>query len=163
MRRSTIWRACSSASVRTKSTSTCRYGRRRSRGSRWRDDERIARAAAILGAVARVVQPTNAELNLAGAADVVDAIVAVISRHPMAEDELVRALARWNPDQVETTLQELAASGAPTRLCETTDASGAAPARVTWMTRSAAAMERPRERNEEGQKRIPMTFAHHEA
>jgi hypothetical protein len=35
----------------------------------------------------------------------------VILRHPMAEDELVRALGRWTTREVRSALESLAASG----------------------------------------------------
>jgi wyosine [tRNA(Phe)-imidazoG37] synthetase (radical SAM superfamily) len=75
------------------------------------DEEHITRAAAILGAVARVVSPIAPELNLADCDDVVETIVTVIARHPMSEEDLVRALTGWNPDRVEETLKELQTSG----------------------------------------------------
>lgn len=71
----------------------------------------IARAAAILGQIARVVRPTGAVLDLAGCDDPIEAIVAVISRHPLPEKEIAESLARWQPSQVEETLRQLEASG----------------------------------------------------
>jgi hypothetical protein len=47
---------------------------------------------------------------------VVDAIVSIITRHPMREDELVRALEHWTPGQVEEALQALIASGQAQRM-----------------------------------------------
>ena len=63
------------------------------------DDVRIARAVSILGEVARVVPPKAGELNLAGCDDVVEAILGVIARHPMGEEELVQALGRVEPQR----------------------------------------------------------------
>jgi wyosine [tRNA(Phe)-imidazoG37] synthetase (radical SAM superfamily) len=75
------------------------------------DEEGLRRAAAILGSIARVVQPAAGSFDLSGYDNVVDAIVGIIARHPMREDELRRALERWTPGQVEETLADLAASG----------------------------------------------------
>ena len=76
------------------------------------DPAGVARAAARLGQVARVVQPPLSDAcDLSGFENVVDAVVAVITRHPMRQDELVRTLDRWAPDQVEEALAALRASG----------------------------------------------------
>jgi wyosine [tRNA(Phe)-imidazoG37] synthetase (radical SAM superfamily) len=75
------------------------------------DDMRIARAVSILGEVARVVPPKAGELNLAGCDDVVEAILGVIARHPMSEEELLQSLARWNPNEVDRVLRDLESSG----------------------------------------------------
>jgi hypothetical protein len=69
------------------------------------------RATAILGDIAQVVHPAEGTFDLSGCDSVVDAIVSIITRHPMREDELVRALEHWTPGQVEEALQALIASG----------------------------------------------------
>jgi len=74
------------------------------------DEEGSMRATAILGDLARVVHPEGA-FNLTGFDSVVDAIISIITRHPMREEELARALERWTPQQVSRTLRELQASG----------------------------------------------------
>jgi hypothetical protein len=40
-----------------------------------------------------------------------DAILGIITRHPMRQEELEQALARWAPGQVEGSLADLQASG----------------------------------------------------
>jgi len=75
------------------------------------DEDGVMRAAAILGDVARVVHPAEGTFDLSGYNSVVDAIVSIITRHPMREDELARALERWTPGQVQEALQALALSG----------------------------------------------------
>jgi len=75
------------------------------------DGQRVARAAEIFGEVSRVVQPTSSPLRLSDCDDVIDAVAAVISRHPMSEADLVRSLAKWNPDQVNAALTDLQTSG----------------------------------------------------
>jgi wyosine [tRNA(Phe)-imidazoG37] synthetase (radical SAM superfamily) len=75
------------------------------------DEEGLMRALAILGKIARVVHPAEGSFDLAGSENVVDAIVSIITRHPMHEDELRRALEKWKPGQVDEALEELASSG----------------------------------------------------
>jgi wyosine [tRNA(Phe)-imidazoG37] synthetase (radical SAM superfamily) len=75
------------------------------------DEEGLLRAQAILGEVALVVHPAEGDFDLSGYKDVVDAVVAVITRHPMSEEELTHALERWSPGQVQEALQTLHLSG----------------------------------------------------
>lgn len=75
------------------------------------DEAGLLRAVAILGDVAQVLHPADGKFDLSGYNGVVDAIVSIIARHPMREDELVRALERWTPQDVTEVLQALAASG----------------------------------------------------
>jgi wyosine [tRNA(Phe)-imidazoG37] synthetase (radical SAM superfamily) len=75
------------------------------------DEEGLLRARAILGDIARVLHPAAGLFDLSGNASLVDAIVAIIARHPMREDELVETLKRWQPGEVTATLQALADSG----------------------------------------------------
>jgi wyosine [tRNA(Phe)-imidazoG37] synthetase (radical SAM superfamily) len=80
------------------------------------DETGLMRATAILGEIAQVVHPAEGTFDLSGCDSVVDAIVSIITRHPMREDELVRALERWTPGQVEEALQALIASGQAQRV-----------------------------------------------
>jgi wyosine [tRNA(Phe)-imidazoG37] synthetase (radical SAM superfamily) len=75
------------------------------------DEEGLMRALAILGGVAKVVHPAEGSFDLSGSDNVVDAIVGIITRHPMREDELRRTLDKWKPGRADSTLEELAASG----------------------------------------------------
>jgi wyosine [tRNA(Phe)-imidazoG37] synthetase (radical SAM superfamily) len=70
-----------------------------------------ARAAAILGSVARILPPIPEGVDLSNSDDLADAVIAVISRHPMGEEELVRILERWKPGDVREILDGLSASG----------------------------------------------------
>jgi wyosine [tRNA(Phe)-imidazoG37] synthetase (radical SAM superfamily) len=74
------------------------------------DDEGLLRATAILGHTAHVVQPIEGTFDL-GNENLIDAIVGIITRHPLREEELRQALAEWSPGQVEAALAELAAGG----------------------------------------------------
>jgi wyosine [tRNA(Phe)-imidazoG37] synthetase (radical SAM superfamily) len=75
------------------------------------DQGGLARAAAILGTVARILPPIPEGVDLSGPDDLADAVVAVISRHPMEEQELVRTLERWRPGDVCAVLGNLGTSG----------------------------------------------------
>ena len=76
------------------------------------DEEGLMRATAILGRGAtRILHPVEGEFDLSGYENLADAVVGVISRHPMRERELLDTLSRWGSAQVAETLQELAASG----------------------------------------------------
>jgi wyosine [tRNA(Phe)-imidazoG37] synthetase (radical SAM superfamily) len=74
------------------------------------DEAGLMRAVAILGDVAQIAHPAEGDFDLSGCA-VVEAIVSIITRHPMREDELVRTLERWTPGQVEEALEMLATGG----------------------------------------------------
>ena len=75
------------------------------------DDEGLMRATAILGHIARVVHPVAGTFDLSGYDNLTDAIVGVITRHPMREEELRHTLERWTPGQVDEALAQLAAGG----------------------------------------------------
>lgn len=75
------------------------------------DQEGLARASALLGEIAHVLMPAEGTLDLSGHDNVIDAVVGVITRHPMPEDDLIKTLDRWTRGQVERALAELAAGG----------------------------------------------------
>jgi wyosine [tRNA(Phe)-imidazoG37] synthetase (radical SAM superfamily) len=75
------------------------------------DEEGIMRASAILGNIAKVVHPTVETFNLSDCDDVLEAILGVITRHPMRQEELESALTQWSPGQVHRTLTDLVISG----------------------------------------------------
>jgi wyosine [tRNA(Phe)-imidazoG37] synthetase (radical SAM superfamily) len=70
-----------------------------------------ARAVAILGERARMVAPVSGTFDLSRGSSVVDAAVEIMSRHPIAEKELMKALVRWTPGEVGRALSKLAADG----------------------------------------------------
>jgi wyosine [tRNA(Phe)-imidazoG37] synthetase (radical SAM superfamily) len=74
------------------------------------DDAGLLRAQAILGETARVVHPASGSFDVSGAADLNEAIVGILTRHPMREDELIRTLNDSHQD-VNQALSRLAASG----------------------------------------------------
>jgi len=71
----------------------------------------IARATARLGRIARVLRPPDGEFDLSGYDDIVDAVIGVITRHPMRQDELERTLERWAPNELDAVLSRLLSSG----------------------------------------------------
>jgi len=75
------------------------------------DDEGLFRARAILGDTAQVVLPTSGVFGLGESDTLVDAIINIISRHPMRENELIATLEHWSPGDVTATLQKLKLSG----------------------------------------------------
>jgi wyosine [tRNA(Phe)-imidazoG37] synthetase (radical SAM superfamily) len=75
------------------------------------DDEGLLRAMSILGNIAKVVHPAEGIFDLSGFQNVVDAIVSIITRHPMRQDELEKTLAQWSTGQVSEALSELESSG----------------------------------------------------
>ena len=75
------------------------------------DDDTVRRATALLGEVAEVVGPYEGTFDLDGDGTLVDAVLAVIRRHPMREAGLIDTLARYGPQQVRGTLAELEGSG----------------------------------------------------
>jgi wyosine [tRNA(Phe)-imidazoG37] synthetase (radical SAM superfamily) len=75
------------------------------------DEEGLMRAMSILGRIAEVVHPAEGSFDLSGYENVVDAVVGIITRHPMRQEELERALAHWAPGQVSEALADLETSG----------------------------------------------------
>jgi len=75
------------------------------------DEEGLLRARAILGDIATIVHPASGSFDLSGNEPLVDAVVGIITRHPMREEELIRSLIHWSPGDISTTLDELADSG----------------------------------------------------
>jgi wyosine [tRNA(Phe)-imidazoG37] synthetase (radical SAM superfamily) len=75
------------------------------------DNEGLMRAVSILGNIAEVVHPAEGSFDLSGYENVVDAVIGIITRHPMRQDELERTLTRWSPGQVIEALADLNTSG----------------------------------------------------
>jgi wyosine [tRNA(Phe)-imidazoG37] synthetase (radical SAM superfamily) len=75
------------------------------------DEAGLQRALDILGEIAQVAAPPRANFCLSGEQDVIQAVIGVITRHPMRERDLRRALQDWKPIQVENALSTLALSG----------------------------------------------------
>jgi wyosine [tRNA(Phe)-imidazoG37] synthetase (radical SAM superfamily) len=75
------------------------------------DQEGLLRAQSILGEVARLVLPAMGSFSFSSEDNLVDAIVGIITRHPMRESELIDSLTAWSASEVQSTLDELRDSG----------------------------------------------------
>lgn len=75
------------------------------------DEEGLMRALSILGSIAETVHPAEGSFDLSGYDNPVEAVLGIITRHPMRQEELVHTLNRWTPGEVNQVLVELAASG----------------------------------------------------
>jgi wyosine [tRNA(Phe)-imidazoG37] synthetase (radical SAM superfamily) len=75
------------------------------------DEDTLLRALIIFSDVARVVHPAEGAFDLGCCDSILEAILAIITRHPMRQDQLEKALARWAPDEAENILTDLQASG----------------------------------------------------
>jgi wyosine [tRNA(Phe)-imidazoG37] synthetase (radical SAM superfamily) len=75
------------------------------------DDEGLFCARAILGDTAHVIHPASGSFDLSKTESLVDAIVGIITRHPMREDELVETLKNVSLGEVTATLTKLEKSG----------------------------------------------------
>jgi wyosine [tRNA(Phe)-imidazoG37] synthetase (radical SAM superfamily) len=71
------------------------------------DEEALLQAMAILGEVAQVVHPAQGSFDLSGCNNEQEAILGIITRHPMEEGELIASLEKWAPQDVKQTLNEL--------------------------------------------------------
>jgi wyosine [tRNA(Phe)-imidazoG37] synthetase (radical SAM superfamily) len=74
-------------------------------------EEALMQALAILGNIAQVMHPATGSFDLSGYQSPIDAVVGIITRHPMRQEELERTLERWSSGQVRQALEELASSG----------------------------------------------------
>lgn len=77
------------------------------------DEAHIERAVRVLSEVATVVHPVKGNMDLSGAADLLDAVASIVSRHPVQERELKSALEECFPEpgKAESRLRELFESG----------------------------------------------------
>lgn len=75
------------------------------------DEEGLLRARAILGEHASVVHPAVGSFDLSGYDNLAEAIVGIITRHPMRDNELIRTLERWSSSELRDVLENLMDSG----------------------------------------------------
>jgi len=75
------------------------------------DEAALDRAKLILGDVATVVLPAQGSFDLSGADSLVEAILAIITRHPMRESEIFASLGDWSNGEVIDHLKALSQSG----------------------------------------------------
>jgi len=74
-------------------------------------EEGLMRARAILAEVAPVSHPAEGLLDLSGCDDPRSAILAIVTRHPMSRDELVRVLGSHRAAEVDGALAQLEEDG----------------------------------------------------
>jgi wyosine [tRNA(Phe)-imidazoG37] synthetase (radical SAM superfamily) len=75
------------------------------------DEVGLRRARAILGGIAKLTLPVSGTYDLSIGDDLIDAILGIITRHPMKESELIESLKKWSQDNVKETLNVLKKSG----------------------------------------------------
>jgi len=75
------------------------------------ENDRLQAALAILGEVAHIVPPEGGYLGLDSQDDLPQALLGILTRHPMGEQELIAALERRAPGASRQLLQQLAESG----------------------------------------------------
>lgn len=75
------------------------------------DGDGMLCARTILGGIARVIDAADGSFDLSGAESLLDAVIGIITRHPMREDQLLAALRHASPDQVVAALAALGKSG----------------------------------------------------
>jgi len=73
--------------------------------------ESLIQALAILGNTTEVVHPAEGSFDLSGYQSPIDAIIGIITRHPMRQEELERTLDRWPAEKVSQALADLISSG----------------------------------------------------
>ena len=74
------------------------------------DDEAILRALAILGEAARVVHPVQGDFVLDDSKSRVEAVLEIVARHPLRQEELEAVLADTLPDERREILEALGRS-----------------------------------------------------
>jgi wyosine [tRNA(Phe)-imidazoG37] synthetase (radical SAM superfamily) len=75
------------------------------------DEEGVLRALTILGEVAHVLHPAPGNFDLGDYDNLTDAVISIITRHPMRQEELERTLEQAAPGQARDVLTELERSG----------------------------------------------------
>ncbi len=75
------------------------------------DEDGLLRARAIIGDIAHVVHPGSGSFDLSGSESLADAVVGIITRHPMRESELIETLQHWSPGEIAETMLDLESSG----------------------------------------------------
>ena len=75
------------------------------------EEETLLQARTILGEKAKVVGPSTATFNLYSGKSLAEAIVGIITRHPMKQEEIINTLANWTSKDIVEILEELKNSG----------------------------------------------------
>ncbi len=75
------------------------------------DPEGLLRAEAVLGSIAHIVHPFLLDVHANDYASLDEAIVSIVTRHPMSQAQLANTLDRWSPEQVAATIATLEQAG----------------------------------------------------
>jgi wyosine [tRNA(Phe)-imidazoG37] synthetase (radical SAM superfamily) len=75
------------------------------------DEEGLQRAHQILGEKIKILMPASGVFDFSGEENLADAIINVITRHPISEPQLIETLSAWSPAIVSETLDHLRESG----------------------------------------------------
>jgi wyosine [tRNA(Phe)-imidazoG37] synthetase (radical SAM superfamily) len=75
------------------------------------DEAALQRAQFILGRRARLIAETSGIFDLSAEGSVAEALLSILTRHPMCESNLLSTLERWLPGQGAQTLETLRAAG----------------------------------------------------
>lgn len=75
------------------------------------DEDGLMRALAILGKTARLVHPAAGVSASGKSGTITEAIIGIITRHPMREADLIQTLANWSPQELRKALNRLLISG----------------------------------------------------
>jgi len=75
------------------------------------DSLTLQRAQFILGQRARIIAETSGTFDLSAEGSVTEALLSILTRHPMPESDLLTTLEKWLPGQAESTLQRLNVEG----------------------------------------------------
>jgi wyosine [tRNA(Phe)-imidazoG37] synthetase (radical SAM superfamily) len=75
------------------------------------DQEGLLRARAILGEKTRIFTTPEGHFDLGQFEDLVDAVLTIITRHPMRQTELEVTLQEWGREEINQALEQLRDSG----------------------------------------------------
>jgi wyosine [tRNA(Phe)-imidazoG37] synthetase (radical SAM superfamily) len=75
------------------------------------DEVTLQHALLILGKRARLIDESTGMFNLSGERNLLDALLSILTRHPMSEGDLLSTLSNWIPDQESETLDKLRDDG----------------------------------------------------
>jgi len=75
------------------------------------DAHGLMRASAILGSSAHVLHPLVSVISLSTIETALETILGVVGRHPLSEDQLLRALSEWPEEEKTQLLRELEEAG----------------------------------------------------
>ena len=73
--------------------------------------DRLQHATQLLGGVARILQPDPERIEFSGDPGTIFTLLQIISRHPMSEEELIRALSPLSRGEVVSLLEQLQVIG----------------------------------------------------